>query len=147
MEICDLCEIEFCKNLIKKHKENEHNVVSTLKKIEITPKKKEENAKKNETNNDNEETLLTTMWSKVWLGNQEDAPLQSTQNIEKDMDEYFMAPKEPINTVSTDEIGILLCEKEDSLLNVALEMDNDVDGEEKNVLYASNNKISKLTKY
>ena len=130
MEICDVCEVEFCKNSLKRHKENDHNVVNTLKKKEITPKKKEETSKKNESNDHNEENMLRTIWSKVWFGNEGDAPLQSTQDIEKDMDEYYMAPEEPITTVSADEIDHLLCEKEDSLLNVALEMDNNMDGED-----------------
>ena len=129
MEICEVCEMEFCKNSIKKHKETEHNVVNSSKKKEITPKKIEENSKKNETTKDKEERLMTKTWSKVWFGNQEDAPFQSTQDIEKDMDEYFMAPEEPITTVSADEIDHLLLEKDDSLLNVALEMDN-VDAED-----------------
>ena len=126
-ETCDICERELCKNSKKKHKESEHGGVNSSKKKEIAQKKEEEHTRK-ETTKDKE--IPPTNWSKVWFGMLGDPPLQSTRDIENDMDEYFLAPEEPNTIVSTAEIEHLLIEKDDSLLDVALEFDNHVEGEE-----------------
>ena len=109
---CDICEKMLVKGSLKRHRETQHKVMTSVRKSQATTNKKKETLKNEEVSDKNEEEVNQEPWSKVWFSNEDAAPSLST----RDMDQYFEDTDVLHPTFSTGELVSLMDEKEDSIL-------------------------------
>ena len=136
---CDICHKVLVKGSLKRHNETQHKVTNiskkkeaTTEKTEDTPKKNEDSPKKNEDTpkkkedseeKENEASNEEVTWSKVWVSNISAPPVLSTQ----DMDQYLREKDTVYPTFSTGELDDFLLEKNDSILDQIVELENNLE--------------------